>query len=333
MQIAIVYSLPSKRLLTTQYGETDEDSAIIARVVAKGLGARGQDVTIYPIAEDKIEMTSKIKADCIFNLIEWCGEDIELSMRAFECFRKLKIPVTGSGGELFALTGDKIRAKHELQKMRVPTPQGQVFETGDEEIDPLTYPVIVKPSLEHCSMGLTYDSIAREPKKLREIVKRQIQIFHQRALAEEFIVGRELLVYLLEEKDRVRVLPIEEVIFSNNNPLAFQTYESKWDKDHVDYQTSKVVVAELGKEEQKIVESTCVKVFKEMGFRGYARLDVRLRDNIPYLLETNVNPSVYDSDEELKDINQEVIPGIKFGDYLMAIVESAVYHYERGSSV
>lgn len=330
MHIAIVYSLPSKRLLTTQYGETDEDSAIIARVVAKGLGARGQDVTIYPIAEDKMEMISKIKADCIFNLIEWCGLDIALAERAFGYLRSLNIPVTGSSEELFVLTGDKIKAKHELKKMRVPTPRGQVFETGDEKITPLTYPLIVKPSLEHCSMGLTYESIAREPKQLRAIVKRQVLIFHQKALAEEFIVGRELLVYLLEEKGEVRVLPIEEVIFSNNNPLAFQTYESKWDKDHTDYKTSNVTVADLTKEEQKIVESTCVKVFKKMGFRGYTRFDVRLRDKIPYLLETNVNPSVYDSDEELKDINDEVIFGIKFSDYLWKIVESAVWHYEKG---
>jgi len=278
-------------------------------------------------------MISKIKADCIFNLIEWCGQDIELSRKAFGCFRKLKIPVTGSSEELFVLTGDKTRVKHELQKMGIPTPRAQVFEAGDEEIMTLTYPLIVKPSLEHCSMGLSYDSIARDPKQLRAIAKRQIQAFHQSALAEEFIVGRELLVYLLEEKDEVRVLPIEEVIFSNNNPLAFQTYESKWDKDHVDYITSKVTVADLTKEEKRIVESTCIKVFKNMGFRSYARFDVRLRDNIPYLLETNVNPSVYDSDEELKDINDEVIFGIKFPDYLMAIVESAVYHYERGSSV
>ena len=213
MHIAIVYSLPSKRLLATQYGETDLDSAKIAEKVALGLADRGYMVTLHPIGESKIETISKIKADCIFNLIEWCGQDIELSMRAFECFRKLKIPVTWSGGELFALTGDKARAKHELQKMRIPTPRGQVFEIGNEEITSLTYPLIVKPSLEHCSMGLTYNSIARDSKQLRVIVKQQIQTFHQNALTEEFIVGRELLVYLLEEKDEVRVLPIEEVIF------------------------------------------------------------------------------------------------------------------------
>ena len=321
-------------MLATQYGETDEDSAIIARVVAKGLGARGQNVTIYSIAEDQIAMISSIKADCIFNLVEWCGQDIELSKRAFECFRKLRVPVTGSSEELFVLTGDKIRVKHELKKMGIPTPRGFVFKTGDEKVPhDLPYPMLVKPSLEHCSMGLTYGSIAYNMGEVEAIAKRQIQIFHQSALAEEFIVGRELLVYLLEEEGGVRVLPIEEVIFSNHNPLAFQTYESKWDQDHLDYKTSKVVVADLSREEQNIIESTCVKAFKKMGFRGYARFDVRLRDTIPYLLETNVNPSVYDSDEELKDINDEVIFGIKFSDYLMAIVESALWHYERGSVV
>lgn len=329
MQIAVVYSLPSKRLLATSYGETDLDSAIIADKVNLALEARGFKVRVFPISEDKIEDISKIKTECIFNLIEWCGLDIHLSQQAFKYLRQLKVPVTGSSEELFVLTGDKARMKAELQKMGIPTPRGQVFVTGKESITPLSYPVLVKPSLEHCSTGLDYDSLAHNQGELKLIVRRQIQTFHQSALAEEFIVGRELLVYLLEEKDKVRVLPIEEVIFSNKNPLAFQTYASKWEVDHPDYKTSKVVVAKLTKEEQKIVENTCIKAFRKMRFRGYARFDVRLQQKTPYILETNANPSVYDGDGDLTDPNEEVIPGIKFGEYIEKIVESAKYHYSH----
>ena len=327
MKIAIVYSLPSRRMMATKYGETDEDSAVIAAKVKLGLESKGMETATYVIGEDKIEEIETIKADCIFNLIEWCGLDIELSQRAFECLRKLQIPVTGSSEELFVLTGDKTRVKQELQKMGYPTPQGQVFESGEEVVIPLEYPVIVKPSLEHCSTGLTYDSIAQSEGELRTIVKRQIRAFNQSALAEEFVVGRELLVYLLQEKDKVRVLPIEEVVFSSDNPLSFQTYQSKWEVDHPDYQTSTVVVAKLSKDEKSKVEDVCIKIFRELGFSGYARFDLRLKDGIPYVLETNANPSVYDGDGSLSDPNEEVIPGIKFNDYLATIVETAIYQF------
>jgi D-alanine-D-alanine ligase len=332
--VAVVYSLPSKRLLATKYSATDEDSAVIAEKVKEGLEARGYIATLYPISEDGIEDILTIKADCIFNLIEWCGQDIHLSEKAFLYLRQLDIPVTGSSEEVFVLTGDKNRMKRELQKYAIPTPYGITFETGEEQIPSgLPYPMIVKPSLEHCSMGLSHDSIARSDTDLRSIVKRQIETFAQPVLAEEFIVGREFLVYLHEENGMVRVLPIEEVLFAGNDPNSFQTYGTKWEVDNPEYQTTDVVIAKLSNDEQKIVESLCITAFQKMKLWGYSRFDVRFKNNIPYILETNANPSVYDTDNEDQAIEDEVIWGIKFPDYLDTIVKSARYHYMRGERV
>jgi hypothetical protein len=35
----------------------------------------------------------------------------------------------------------------------------------------------------------------------------------------------------------------------------------------------------------------------------------------------------------MTDVNQEVIWGIKFPDYLEAIVQAALYHYRRGEAI
>jgi D-alanine-D-alanine ligase len=334
MRIAIVYSLPSQRLLSTSYGDTDEDSAVIAKMVSRGLTVKGHTVTLYPIHEEDIAKIAEIETECVFNLIEWCGLDIMLSERAFKYLRELKVPVTGSTEELFVLTGNKIRMKEALSAAKLPIPKGVVFTTGEEEIpDDLSYPLLVKPAYEHCSVGLGHDSIAHNREELRPIIVRQISELEQPVIAEEFIVGRELEVYLLEMGEQVRVLPIEETVFFNKDPMQFLTYESKWEVNHPDYQASEVVLAKLTPEEQKIVESVSIEAFKKMGLRGYARFDVRLKDRIPYLLETNANPSVYDNDRELTDINEEVIWGIKFPDYLEAIVRAAVWHYERGETI
>ncbi len=334
MKIAIVYSLPSKRMQSTKYSEADEDSAVIAEKVKAGLESKGYSVSLQVIGEDKIDKILDIGADCIFNLIEWCGQDIHLSQKAFVYLRELNIPVTGSSEAVFVLTGDKIRMKAELQNHQICTPYGISFEVGDEPIPTsLPYPMIVKPSLEHCSMGLSRDSIAHNDAELRRVVQRQIKAFKQPAIAEEFIEGRELLVYLIEEKDKVRVLPIEEVIFAGNNPESFQTYETKWVVDNPDYQSTDVKIAKLSREEQETVESMCKRAFSKMKLWGYSRFDVRFRNGTPYILETNANPSVYDSDDESQDIGGEVIWGIKFPDYLDSIVKSAIWHFERGDRV
>jgi D-alanine-D-alanine ligase len=332
MNIAVIYSNPSKRILKTEYGVADEDSSTIARMVARGLEARGFVVNLYSIYEDTIEDISKIKADCIFNLIEWCGQDISLSQKAFHYLRKLNVPITGASEYMFVLSGDKIRAKKEFNKIGMPTPTSVELATGNEKI-PLTlpYPVIVKPSLEHCSMGLSYDAIAYDESELRTIAKRQIKSFSQPVLAEEFIKGRELLVYLLEVGKNLIILPIEEMIFSLKRDINFQTFKTKWDPSSEEYNSTDVVIAKLSTREKIIVEKVCKTTFKKMGFTGYARFDLRLRDGIPYILETNANPSVYDNEDELKDIETEVIWGIKFPDYLLAIVNSALYHYKKMS--
>lgn len=332
MHVAVVYSLPSSRLVDTKYGATDEDSQVIAEKVVIALKALGMETTVYAIAEDKIGEILAIKTDCIFNLIEWSGLDIHLSQKAFQRFRQLNVPVTGSSEEMFVLTGDKIRVKQALQQAKIPTPKGAFFTTGDEPIPTdLPYPVIVKPSLEHCSMGLGYDAIAHGEDELRPIVKRQIAEFGQSVIAEEFIVGRELLIYLLEENDQVRVLPIEEILFAGDNPLVFQTYESKWgaeDGQELTDVASDAVVAKLTKQEQQTIERESIKAFKYLGLRGYARFDVRLKDGLPYILETNANSSVYDGENDLQDPNDEVIFGIKFIDYIKGILDSALYHYQ-----
>ncbi len=338
MNVAVVYSLPSSRLLNTKYGVTDEDSKVIAEKVVIALHAMGMETAVYAVTEDTIKDILKIKTDCIFNLIEWSGLDIHLSQQAFECFRQLNVPMTGSSEEMFVLTGDKIRVKQELQKAEIPTPRGAFFTTGDEVIPgDLPYPVIVKPSLEHCSMGLGYDAIAHTEKELRPIVQRQIAGFEQPVIAEEFIVGRELLVYLLEEKDQVRVLPIEEILFAGTNPLVFQTYESKWGGEPGSEASTDVasdaVLAKLTEAEQNIIESASIKAFKYLGLRGYARFDMRLKNDIPYILETNANSSVYDGENDLQDPNDEVIFGIKFIDYVRGILDSALYHFRRGDII
>ena len=127
-----------------------------------------------------------------------------------------------------------------------------------------------------------------------------------------------------------------KILFDGNNPLAFQTYESKWGgEEGVELKdvASDVQVAKLSEAEQRAIDGESVRAFKELGLRGYTRFDVRLRDGVPYILEANANSSVYDGEDDLQDPNDEVIWGIKFIDYIRKIVESAQYHFERGEKI
>ena len=333
MKIAIVYSLPTHRMKKTKYASADEDTGLIAKKVAEGLEARGYETEIYPISEKTIESILEIQVDCIFNLIEWCGLDIKLSERAFERMRLKNIPITGSSEHLFVLTGDKIRMKKALNDARVKTPWGMGVASVSDIPPNVPYPVIVKPHLEHCSIGLSKDVVVNNRLDLERVANRQIAEFEQKVLIEEFVAGRELLVYLIEEKGEIVILPVVEMLFEGGNPESFQTYDAKWSEGSVDYKQTYYDQATLTREEQGLLEKNCLTAFRHLGFWGYARFDVRMRDGIPYILETNANPSVYDATEEMESIESEVIEGIKFPDYLDKIVKAALWHYERGERV
>jgi D-alanine-D-alanine ligase len=256
--------------------------------------------------------------------MEWTGLDLELAEKTFRYLKKLHLPVTGATWKNYLETTNKDTMKQAFTREHIQTPSYQIFKTGNETVQKtLQYPVIVKPAYEHGSIGLNRKSIAHSEVQLKKIVRKQISQFHQPAIAETFIKGRELLVYLLEENDHVRILPIEEIVFDNAEDFAFQTYECKWDSKHQDYKNAHVVRAKLSKKQQQEIKRVCFDAFKKLGFRGYARFDLRLKNGTPFVLETNANPNIYDSDEDQ-------IPGIDFPDFVEAIINSAIYHYNHG---
>lgn len=323
LTVTVLYSLPTKRARTTRFAATDDDTAWVAGKVREALLARGVRATLMPLAEDDVDSIRTIQADCVFNLIEWTGKDIGLSRRVFARLRELNVPVTGATEKNFMQTTDKVAAKKLFLENRIPTPVAQAFITGNEKVARLQFPVIVKPAEEHGSIGLTREAVVSTPSDLKRAVRLQLKRHKQPVLAEEFIDGRELLVYVLEKESQAVVLPIEEISFVEDESLRFQTYESKWDPHHPDYENTKVTIAKLTARERRKVERVCKRLFRKLGFRGYARFDIRLKNDVPYVLEANANPNIYDSDEDQ-------IPGIGFPDFCWEVVANALREYKKG---
>lgn len=324
LHVTVVYSTPTRRAKDWGLTESDEDTAYVAGKVAEALRSKNIETTLVDLHEDSLDRIDTLKTDCVFNLVEWTGQDMELSRKAFDHLRNLRVPVTGATEKNFCETSDKLMMKKLFDTYGIATPPWQEFQTGNERVlSHLLFPVIVKPAYEHGSIGLTRASIARTPGQLRRVAQKQIKTHTQPALAETFIHGRELLVYMLERKGAPVVLPIEEILFSRNEEFPFQTYECKWDKKHKDYDSTKVTIAALSPNERRAVEAVSRQAFKKMGFRGYARMDIRLKDGIAYMLEANSNPNVYDSDDDQ-------IPGIAFPDFAWEVVASALREYKNG---
>lgn len=327
MNIAIVYSLPTKRARTSHYLETDEDTEDSARLVLSALKSRGEHAFLVPVSEDTINVISTISADCIVNLIEWTGLDLPLNFRAVELMEKTGIPFTGADLANLKITSDKLSMKKALEKVHLHTSRWQQFLTGHESIRrDFFYPVIAKLALEHCSIGLSNDAVVADEANLRRLIVSRIKEFHQPIIAEEFISGREFQVTVLDRPSGLAVLPPAEIFFSTAE--GFLTYGGRWDEKHPDYNTSSIGVAALSSELAKKINRLGLDTFKRLKFCDYCRLDIRVRDEDIFILEANSNPGLDDDPEYGITVSYKAI-GMTFADFMWEIILSCLRRFKR----
>lgn len=146
---------------------------------------------------DVVKPLRKLKPDLAFNICEMHhGDSREAQIPAI--LEMLRIPYTGSRLLTMALTQDKALTKRVLMYHGLPTPEFQEFFRADEPIDPkLKFPLFVKPSREGTGMGVDNKSIVRTEAELRERVRWVVETYHEPALVERFIEGREVTVGLI----------------------------------------------------------------------------------------------------------------------------------------
>ncbi len=190
----------------------------------------------------------------------------------------LGVPYVGSGPQAHAVALDKIMTKIVLQQHKLPTPLFWFFSNPDENMNDVTYPVIVKPKMEAVSMGMR---IVDNKEDLKDAVKYVIETFQQQALVERFIAGREFAVGLLGNGPELEVLPVME--FDLGDPNTIQTKESKMKKP-----IEKICPAKIPEEFTQEMKRLAREAFHVLGINDFARIDLRMdADENLYILELN----------------------------------------------
>jgi D-alanine-D-alanine ligase len=146
------------------------------------------------------------------------------------------------------------------------------------------FPAIVKPRFEDASLGMDRNSVVDDVAGLRKRVAKIVREFGS-AIVEEYVDGREFNVAVMGD----RVLAVSEIQFSPGLPKIV-TYAGKWDPKSSDYRgTVPVCPADAPPE----VESIALSAVRELGCRGYARVDLRMDlSGRIFVLEVNPNPDL-----------------------------------------
>ncbi len=205
----------------------------------------------------------------------------------------LNFVYTGSTPDVLALSEDKREVKALLDARGVSTPQWSIYESARPN-GWGRFPAIVKPAQEHCSLGITSEAVVMTPGELHDRIAYVLDTFRQPALVEDFVDGREFHVWLWGN-GTIEMLPPVEMDFSAFSDVHDRlcTYDSKFDPSSVHYnQIELQLPAPLTPDEYRRLERISVAAYRAVGCRDYARLDIRLRDGVFYVLDVNPNADI-----------------------------------------
>jgi D-alanine-D-alanine ligase len=258
------------------------------KAIEKALIFNGHQVTRIPATMNLLEDIEAIEGmDIIFNACTGITNKMQQA-NVVAMLELMEVPFVGSGLSTHILGLHKHISKRLFQSVGVPTANFQVFYNGNEPLDPsLTFPLIVKPEHEGSSLGVTDDSVVYDEAQLRARVQKNFKLFHQPALVEEFITGREFTIGVLGNEDP-EVLPIQEIIYDTTDGKGFMTVDIKA-RDAVGVKCP----ADLDEDVAARMKEFAAKAFKALGCDEYARIDVRLdSEGTPYFLEINTLPGM-----------------------------------------
>ncbi|GAB4164622.1 MAG: ATP-grasp domain-containing protein [Geothermobacteraceae bacterium] len=299
MRVAVCHNLTPPELPRGEERDRLADAGVseAAQAVHAALCALGHEAAIVPLGRNLdrfLEELRTFRPDVIFNLCEAFWGDSRREMHVAALFDLLGVPYTGSDALCLGLTQDKFRTKALLVQAGLPTPPFFLVQEGEKypPIEKFRFPMFVKPPYEDGSQGISADSVVRNRKELMARVAYIHATYRQPALVEEFIDGRELNVAILGFR-KTSMLPISEIIFPPGMNHRIVCFESKWQEESDLYhQVRGVCPAELGAREQLVINVAALRAYKLLGCRDYARIDIRLRNQTPYILEVNANPDL-----------------------------------------
>ncbi|MBU1537489.1 ATP-grasp domain-containing protein, partial [Myxococcota bacterium] len=205
----------------------------------------------------------------------------------------------------------------------VPTPAYRSVAPGEDAsvCSGLEFPLFVKPRSEDASLGIGMNSRVTSTTELAERIAYIHRTYGQDALVEQFIAGREFNVALVGNNPSV-VLPISEIIFDSRLTVPIVTYEGKWQEDSDQYTgTLPRCPAPLEPHEEAVLHKVAKRAYDLCGLQDYGRVDIRMEDGVPFVLEVNANPDI---SPEAGLARSARIAGIPYDQLIRRIVEYAL---------
>lgn len=196
------------------------------------------------------------------------------------------IPYAGCDVQGSALCMDKSLTYMVARAAGIATPSFRAV-TANEDVDPdqLTYPVFVKPARSGSSFGVS--KAARKEDLPRAV--RTARRYDTKVLIEEAVVGSEVGCAILGNDQDLLAGEVDRIALSHGFFRIHQEIEPESGSEN----STPVVPADISAELRSLVQETAKAVYRALGCRGLARVDMFLQeDGAVVLNEVNTLPGM-----------------------------------------
>ncbi len=324
MVISVIYDFDEENGdMNERESVAGSDTENTANELVKALETLGHEVELVPIKHVGFEeQVKRLKGEVIFNQVE---ED-ELGFDVLKSLEGNGKVVTGVDSVGHKLSWDKGKTKELLLQSGVLTPKYLVI--SDEnciDLKDLSFPFFVKAADDHGSLSINEKSKVNNIDELRSQIRWVRETIGGAALVEEYIDGRELGVTVLGNGDIRVILPIKEIVFGKEfeGRDKVVTFEAKWKANSTDSQGTSLMdcPASLSEKELEATNKNVLKACEALGVRDYARFDIRLKNDLPYIIDYNANPGIGPNDASALPAKRF---GLKYEELIAAIVAVAL---------
>jgi len=309
--------------------EVEEKAEEAEYDVARALLAGGHDVLMIGIGDDVAPLLAKLaefQPKLVFNGCEGFRKNARHEYAVAALLDMYGYRYTGSSPTALLVARNKSLTKKVLAYHGIRVPAFAEFKEGDKLVRPseLRFPLIVKPLLEDASIGIAQASVVEDDPSLAQRVEFIHTKYHQAAIVEELVEGREVYVGLIGNAD-LQVLPLTEMTFGEPEigEHRIATYKAKWDEEYRKKKKIKNVFAKgVSDELTRRIGELCSTAFHALWLHDYGRVDVRLaHDNEVYVLEVNPNPFIA-AEHEMAEAAEK--SGLKYNAFIQRIVDEAL---------
>ncbi len=271
------------------------DTRRMIRRVRGALAARGWPIATAQVQTDLAAALAPFDPDqwLVFNLCEGSPHQASYYAAVARELERRGFAFTGSPAKALHQTQFKPSMKRLLQDAALPTPRWRQVSCA-QSLDFSLFPAIVKPAGEHCSFGITRDSVVWTLAQARTQAQAVLGQYAGRggALIEEFLDSEEYAISLWGPLEALEVLGISviryEAFAEARDRLC--TFEAKWLPHSEAYlKTLPTCPAPLCPQSASELAGLARRAHLACGLRDYSRIDVRLQDGKPLVLDVNAN--------------------------------------------